>query len=113
MQNEEMDITWIHLLGIFEDSTYPSPSSQGLGLIPKLSREHSYLVGYSRMRVDLAAQIHEATFAVIQEWLSCISIKYVAGIAFHCRKCFMLWLYDKGQLVWSNLCDSSMHFLNA
>ena len=24
MQNEEMDITWIHLLGIFEDSIYPS-----------------------------------------------------------------------------------------
>ena len=53
LQNDGMDISWNHLLGLFEASTYLSQSSQGLSLVPKLSREHLYLTGYSRMRVDL------------------------------------------------------------
>lgn len=65
--DDKMDTAWSHLLGTFEDSTYPSQSLQGLSLIPKLSREHFYLTGYSRMRVDLAALVHIPTLAVIQE----------------------------------------------
>ena len=34
-----------------------SVSSQGLSLLPKLKREHIELTSFSKMRVDLAAQV--------------------------------------------------------
>ncbi len=35
-----------------------SIQSNGLTIAPKLKREHLKLTSYSRMRVDLAAQVH-------------------------------------------------------
>lgn len=94
MQNNGMDISWSHLLGLFEASTYLSQSSQGLSLIPKLSREHLYLTGYSRMRVDLAAQVRflALLIVVIRIVIMHMYFKPVAGVEFnHSRRLGILW----------------------
>ena len=38
-------------------------SEEGLRLVPKLKYEHTYLSSFSKMRVDLAAQVSNLPFA--------------------------------------------------
>ena len=47
------EIAWSHLISLYERNR----SEAGLSLIPKLKFEHIYLTTFSKMRVDLAAQV--------------------------------------------------------
>lgn len=53
-QKDDQHISWKHLQTIYNKSA----STSGLTLLPKLKREHNVLNSYSRMRVDLAAQVY-------------------------------------------------------
>ena len=55
MQINGKHISWDHLVQL-----YKRKSSSGLSLLPKLTREHVYLNSYSRMRVNLAAQVRDS-----------------------------------------------------
>ena len=50
-------IEWKQLQDLYEKLSGMSVQSHGLSLVPKLKREHVYLTSFSRMRVDLAAQV--------------------------------------------------------
>ena len=50
-------ILWKHLRDLYEAKCAVAKRSQGLFLLKKLSREHLELTSYSRMRVDLAAEV--------------------------------------------------------
>ena len=51
-------IDWEHLKGLYEKLHGMSADSHGLSLLPKLKRKHIELTSFSRMRVDLAAQVY-------------------------------------------------------
>ena len=55
-------IEWKQLQDLYEKLSGMSVQSHGLSLVPKLKREHVYLTSFSRMRVDLAAQVILSTF---------------------------------------------------
>ena len=48
------EISWSQLVALYERNR----SEAGLSLIPKLKFEHVYLTTFSKMRVDLAAQVY-------------------------------------------------------
>ena len=52
-------IDWQHLVSLYKSGTGADKVALGLSLIPKLKYEHIYLTSYSKMRVDLAAQVCE------------------------------------------------------
>ena len=52
-----MYIEWKHIKDLNEKISKMSVQSHGLSLLPKLKREHVELTSFSRMRVDLAAQV--------------------------------------------------------
>lgn len=54
-----MYIEWAHIKNLYEKVSEMSVQSLGLSLLPKLKREHIELTSFSRMRVDLAAQVTE------------------------------------------------------
>ena len=49
------EILWSHLVDLYYNNR--SKSNPGLALIPKLKYEHVNLTSFSKMRVDLAAQV--------------------------------------------------------
>lgn len=53
VQNEQ-DISWSHLVTLYERD---SGKASGLAMVHKLKYEHIHLTSFSRMRVDLAAQV--------------------------------------------------------
>ena len=53
VQKDGKHISWAHLTALYDKSHF----SSGLSLIPKLKKEHLHLNSYSRMRVNLAAQV--------------------------------------------------------
>ena len=55
-QNDGKHILWSHLSDLYHRNT-PDVVSPGLSLIPKLRYEHIKLTSFSKMRVDLAAQV--------------------------------------------------------
>ena len=48
---------WRHLTNLYDKLSTMASTSKGLGLLPKLKLEHIKLTSFSRMRVDLAAQL--------------------------------------------------------
>ena len=48
------EISWKHIEKVYEDDQQPGV---GLTLLPKIKREHIKLTSFSKMRVDLAAQV--------------------------------------------------------
>ncbi len=50
-------ITWKQLWDLYDKLRELQAGSCGLSLVPELKREHLQLTSYSRMRVDLAAQV--------------------------------------------------------
>lgn len=50
-------IAWKHVRDLVDKVHSTSVASHGLSLVPKLKQEHINLTSYSRMRVDLAAQV--------------------------------------------------------
>ena len=57
-------IEWRQLWEIYEKISSMSIQSQGLTLAPKLKFEHLKLTSYSRMRVDLAAQVYSCIYYI-------------------------------------------------
>ena len=51
-----MDISWGHLMELYGKNRAKTHDA-GLALLPKLKYEHVHLTSYSKMRVDLAAQV--------------------------------------------------------
>ena len=45
------------MVQLYKRNTGAQTSTPGLSLVPKLKYEHVYLTGFSKMRVDLAAQV--------------------------------------------------------
>jgi hypothetical protein len=56
-QNNGKDISWKHLKTLYEAKMSMAANSKGLYLFKKLTLEHVKLTSYSRMRVNLAAQV--------------------------------------------------------
>ena len=54
LQNNGKEIEWCHMKELYEKITN---TSNGISILPKLKQEHINLTSYSRMRVDLAAQV--------------------------------------------------------
>ena len=54
-QCDGKEISWSHLMELYK--TNRARDNPGLALLPKLKYEHVYLTSYSKMRVDLAAQV--------------------------------------------------------
>ena len=52
-------------------------TSSGLSLVPKLKKEHLELTSFSRMRVDLAAQVDCCSFEF--KGLKCLSFKVLSN----------------------------------
>ena len=53
LQNNGQDIKWNHLWSLY----YRNRSPTGLAILPHLKFEHIHLNSFSKMRVDLAAQV--------------------------------------------------------
>lgn len=53
MQNNGKDVSWGHIWTLYNKSR----SQTGLVMLPHLKFEHIYLNSFSKMRVDLAAQV--------------------------------------------------------
>ena len=51
-------ISWSHIVELYHNAT-SGKEAPGLSLVPKLKYEHIYLPNFAKMRVDLAAQVHE------------------------------------------------------
>ena len=47
----------MHLIDLYKGGTGANRASPGLSLVHKLKYEHVYLSSFSKMRVDLAAQV--------------------------------------------------------
>lgn len=58
MQKDDKHISWTHLVKLYERNQ----SASGLTFLKKLKREHVFLNSYSRMRVNLAAQVNFKSF---------------------------------------------------
>lgn len=48
------EISWQHLVNLYEGD---AGKASGLAMLPKLKYEHIHLTSFSKMRVDLAAQV--------------------------------------------------------
>ena len=52
--------------------------ASGLALLPKLKYEHIYLTSFSKMRVDLAAQVHHTQTLYLKKSTHCITIQVLS-----------------------------------
>ena len=62
------DISWQHLVRLFERHCTMKHAAPGLSILPRLRYEHLHLTSYSKMRVDLAAQVRH--YAAAQKVIS-------------------------------------------
>ena len=56
-QNNGKVITWKHLQDLYAIDSGSVREQPGLAMVPKLKYEHVHLNSFSKMRVDLAAQV--------------------------------------------------------
>lgn len=59
-----MPISWDHLKELYTKNRAQA-NDTGLALIPKIKFEHIHLTSYSKMRVDLAAQVSVPSLCVM------------------------------------------------
>lgn len=57
MQINGQDISWQQLIKLYERHCTMKHSAPGLSILCRLKYEHLHLTSYSKMRVDLAAQV--------------------------------------------------------
>ena len=57
LQNKGKKISWSHIDELYKGDSGAVGSAAGLCLLPKLKYEHVHLNNFSKMRVDLAAQV--------------------------------------------------------
>ena len=55
-------ISWQHLVRIYEGNCGRQSDTPGLNLLPRIKFHHLHLNSFSRMRVDLAAQVHRCIY---------------------------------------------------
>ena len=55
-------IDWDLVVQLYKRNAGSITSTPGLMLIPKIKYEHVYLTNFSKMRVDLAAQVNTRMF---------------------------------------------------
>ena len=60
MQCSGKEILWSHLVKLYYQNR--PKLTPGLALLPKLKFEHINLTSYSKLRVDLAAQVSKSNF---------------------------------------------------
>ena len=60
------DIKWDTIVQLYNKHCLASTSAPGLSILHKLRYEHIHLTSYSKMRVDLAAQVQCITHIHIQ-----------------------------------------------
>jgi len=72
-------IEWKQLWDVYEKLSALSIRSQGLSIAPKLKLEHLKLSSYSRMRVDLAAQVSKAPLYNTQYVQLCVNVHVLTG----------------------------------
>ena len=58
LQRNGLFIEWNHIRDLYNKLSTMATHSKGLSLVPKLKFEHVNLTSCSKMRVDLAAQVH-------------------------------------------------------
>ena len=63
MQCNGKEILWQHLKNLYQSDGGAMKDAAGLAMVPKLKYEHVNLTPFSKMRVDLAAQVHALTFS--------------------------------------------------
>ena len=66
LQRHGLFILWKHVKNLYDKTSGMAVQSKGLSLLPKLKLEHIQLTSYSRMRVDLAAQVSISVLVVIE-----------------------------------------------
>ena len=66
LQRRGLFILWKHVKNLYDKTSGMVVQSKGLSLLPKLKLEHIQLTSYSRMRVDLAAQVSISVLVVIE-----------------------------------------------
>ena len=57
LQCNGKEIKWEHLMDLYKRDSGAIREAPGLSLVPKLKWEHIHLTSFSKMRVDLAAQV--------------------------------------------------------
>ena len=57
IQNDGKIISWDHIEKLYSLDSGSKKDTAGLYLVPKLKYEHVFLSSFSKMRVDLAAQV--------------------------------------------------------
>lgn len=57
MQNNGKPISWKHLESLYTGGSGASKEAPGLSIMLKLKYEHVFLTSFSKMPVDLAAQV--------------------------------------------------------
>ena len=80
MQWKGSSITWSDVLSLYYSNTGADKAAPGLCPVPKLKREHVYLTSFSKMRVDLAAQVSSVQYVY--------SIESMHGLYFGCNDKF-------------------------
>ncbi len=65
MQCNVNEILWKHVQDLYLRDSGAQKSAGGLSLVPKLKYEHIYLTSFSKMWVDLAAQV-SSTIAIYE-----------------------------------------------
>ena len=55
---------WSHILDLYHRDSGAQRESPGLAIAHKIKREHVYLTSFSKMRVDLAAQVNANIIAM-------------------------------------------------
>jgi len=77
-QNNGYQISWKHKVDLYNKLTDMASKSKGITLNTKLKREHIELTSYSRMHVDLAAQIvHYIQLYMITKYYSSLTQQYL------------------------------------
>ena len=66
LQVDGQEISWQHLIQLYEAKMGMVSHSNGLALLQKLSIEHIQLTSFSRMRVDLAAEVCQNLLQILQ-----------------------------------------------
>eukprot|EP00731_Ephydatia_muelleri_P018846 Em0011g886a len=61
------EILWSHLKELYELENDPAKTVPGMRIVPKLKYEHIHLIPFSKMRVDLAAQVLSESVAKAME----------------------------------------------
>ena len=64
MQRKGNSIEWKHLFRLYYSDAGADRVCPGLRMATKLKREHLYLTSFSKMRVDLAAQVCNLYFTI-------------------------------------------------